>query len=89
MPFNPDAGRSTEEIILHKWNHEWDAQLKAEITRVAHKLDCSWFEVVVACLEQQLEELEDPIAQQRRDKYLEWKETPFGIDPLLRKGGWP
>jgi hypothetical protein len=84
MLFDPDAGRSTEQIIMHKWNTEWSAEFKAQIERVAHKLDCSWFEVVVACLEQTLE---DPIARHQLLRNVERRETPFGIDPLLRKDG--
>ena len=87
MLFDPDASRSTEEIIMHKWNHEWDAELKAEIVRIAHKLDGSWFDVVVACLEQTLDELKDPIVRQRLVIDMERRDAPFGNDPLLREEG--
>jgi hypothetical protein len=84
MLFDPDAGRSTEQIIMDKWNTERSADFKMEIERVAHKLDCSWFEVVVSCLEYTLE---DPIARQQLVRNIERLETPFGNDPLLRKDG--
>jgi hypothetical protein len=87
MLFDPDAGRSTEEIIMYKWHKEWDAPLKAEIKRIAHKPDCSWFAVVLACLERTLEELGDPIARQQLIRNVERRETPFGNDPLLKKDG--
>jgi hypothetical protein len=34
MLFDPDAGRSTEQIIMDKWNNEWSAEFKAQIERV-------------------------------------------------------
>jgi hypothetical protein len=32
----PDAGLPLEDIILKKWETEWDVELKTEILRVAH-----------------------------------------------------
>ena len=42
MLFDPDAGRTTEEIIFYKWNHEWGDELKSELMQIAEKFGCSW-----------------------------------------------
>ena len=87
MPFNPDAGRSTEEIIFYKWKHEWSEPLKARILAVAEELDCTLWDVVIECMGRYLDDLDDPIARQRITAQGEWQAAPLGKDPLLRKDG--
>jgi hypothetical protein len=44
-----DPGPSIEEIILTKWEHEWDEKLKAHIQRIADEMGCTWWDVVMDC----------------------------------------
>ncbi len=85
MLFDPNAGWTIEDIILHQWEHEWTAERKAQIEQLAAQLGCSWWEVVMECLEILCDEWEDPIARQRLEAKWERQARPFGIDPRLRQ----
>jgi hypothetical protein len=60
---------------------------KAQIEREASERGCSWLEVVHERMELALEELTDPIAQQRFKRQEQYRELPFGKDPLLQQDG--
>lgn len=63
MLFDADTEQLIQEVIMHKWNTEWDPELKAEILQIAHGLNCSWMDVVMACIQADVEDLENPIAR--------------------------
>jgi hypothetical protein len=44
-----DSGFSIQEIILHKWEYEWDDELKAHIPRITDEMGCTWWDVVMDC----------------------------------------
>ena len=87
MLFDPDDGRTIEEIILRYWEQVISAARKAEIEWEAIERGCSWWEVVLERMDRALEELADPIAQQRFMRRQKQRELPFGKDPLLSTKG--
>lgn len=41
-----DSDLAIPEIILRKWEHEWDDKLKAHIQRIADEMGCMWWDIV-------------------------------------------
>ncbi len=83
MLFDPHAERTPEELIHWLWEHEWPADMKARIERVAAALGTTWFSIVVECLDQGTEHIEDP--NMRRQVLAQWQRDalPFGKDPRV------
>ena len=46
MLFDPDAGKSIEDIILEAWEYKITPQRRAEILAIAEESGRTWFEVV-------------------------------------------
>ena len=44
-----DSDLSIYEIILNKWNYEWDDKRKALIERIADEMGGTWLDVVMDC----------------------------------------
>lgn len=44
-----DSDLSIQELILRKWEHEWDDKLKAHIQRIADEMGCTWCDIVMDC----------------------------------------
>lgn len=44
-----DSDLAIPEIVLRKWEHEWDDKLKAHIQRIADEMGCTWWDVVMDC----------------------------------------
>jgi hypothetical protein len=86
MLFDPDAGRTTEEIIQRKWD-EWTDEKRARILAVAKAEGCTWFDVVCECIEQYLDAFNDPITGQRMKARLDYAEAPCGKDPRVTAAG--
>lgn len=42
-----EADASIHELVLRKWEHEWGAQLKAHVERIAEEMGCTWWDIVV------------------------------------------
>jgi hypothetical protein len=91
MLFDPDDGRTIEEIIQRVWEQEWSAERRASILAIAEARGCTWFEVVCEGMERYLEMVKDPILGPRLQAQWEFENAPFGIDPLMerrqRQGG--
>ena len=51
-----DSALAIQEIILRKWEHEWDDKLKAHIQRIADEMGCTWWDIVIDCRDLFLEE---------------------------------
>ena len=51
-----DSDLAIPEIILRKWEHEWDDKLKAHIQRIADEMGCMWWDIVMDCRDLFLEE---------------------------------
>ena len=54
-----DSDLSIQEIILNKWEYEWDDTLKAHIQRIADEMGCPWWDIVMDCRDLFLEEPDD------------------------------
>ena len=85
MLFDPDAGRTIEEIIQRVWEEEWTAAKRARVLAIAEATGRTWFEVVCDGMERILEMANDPIIGQRFRADWEFRRAPFGKDPLLKK----
>jgi hypothetical protein len=42
-----DSDLSIQELVLRKWEHEWDDRLKAHIQRIADEMSCTWWDIVM------------------------------------------
>ena len=51
-----DSDNCIQEIVLRKWEHEWDDRLKAHIQRITEEMGCIWWDVVMDCRDVLLEE---------------------------------
>ena len=51
-----DSDLSIQELVLRKWEHEWDDKLKAHIQRIADEMGCTWWDIVIDCRDLFLEE---------------------------------
>lgn len=87
MLFDPDAGLPIEELIQRKWDHEWSAERKARILAIAEAMGCTWWDVVMECMERYCDALEDPIEAPRIKAKWDFEEMPFGPDPRLSQDG--
>ena len=81
--FDPDAGKTIEEIIQDVWEHKFTAQRRAEILAIAEAAACTWFDVVCECIQEYMDALNDPITGPRLRARQEFQAAPFGKDPLL------
>jgi hypothetical protein len=36
-----------QELVLRKWEDEWDEELKSHIQRIADEMDCTWWDIVM------------------------------------------
>jgi hypothetical protein len=36
-----------QELVLRKWEHEWDNRLKGHIERIADEMGCCWWDIVM------------------------------------------
>jgi hypothetical protein len=54
-----DSDLSIQEMILRKWEHEWDDKLKAYIQRIADEMGRTWWDIVMDCRDLFLDEPED------------------------------
>jgi hypothetical protein len=86
MLFDPDAGRSTEELILRKWEQEWPEPFKARVLAIADARGCSWWDVVMEAIEDMCEKMEDPAERARVLARYDAEALPFGSDPTQGGG---
>ena len=42
-----DSELTIQELVLRKWEHEWDDRLKAYIQRIADEMCCTWWDIVM------------------------------------------
>jgi len=42
-----DPHRSFYELVMRKWEHEWDEKHKAHLERIAEEMGCSWWDIVM------------------------------------------
>jgi hypothetical protein len=54
-----DSDLTIQELILRKWEHEWDDRLKAHVERIAEEMDCTWWDIVMGNRDLFLDELDD------------------------------
>jgi len=57
---NDGADLTIQEIVLRKWEVEWDDRLKAHIQRIAAEMGCTWWDVVMDARDVFLEEPDYP-----------------------------
>jgi hypothetical protein len=41
-----DYGLTIQELVLRKWEDEWDERLKTHIHRIAEEMVCTWWNIV-------------------------------------------
>jgi hypothetical protein len=41
-----DSDLTIQELVLRKWEDEWDERLKTHIQRIAEEMDCTWWDIV-------------------------------------------
>jgi hypothetical protein len=85
MLFDPDAGKSLEEMILEAWEHKITPQRRAEILAIAEESGLTWFEVVCGYMQDYCEATKDPITGPRLKARLDFQQAPFGKDPTLEQ----
>lgn len=42
-----DANQSIYELVMRKWEHEWDARHTAHVERIAEEMGCTWRDIVM------------------------------------------
>jgi hypothetical protein len=42
-----DSDLTIQELVLRKWDEEWDERLKAYIQRLAEQMGCTWGDIVM------------------------------------------
>jgi hypothetical protein len=42
-----DSDLTIQELVLRKWEDEWDERCKAHIQRIADEMDCTWCDIVM------------------------------------------
>jgi hypothetical protein len=84
-PFDPDIGRPLEEVFARTWDRLTPEQ-QALIQRDADAHDCTVVDRVRAYMEETERRLqEDPEYRRAFIHKLDRQESPFGLDPTLRK----
>ena len=54
-----DSDLSIQELVLRKWECEWDNRLKAHVERIAEELGCTWGDIVMENRDVFLDEVGD------------------------------
>jgi hypothetical protein len=54
-----DSDLTIQELVLRKWDDEWDERLKAHIGRIAEEMGCTWWDIVMENRDLFLDELDD------------------------------
>jgi len=42
-----DSDLSIQELVLRKWECEWDDRLKAHVERIDEEMGCTWWDIVM------------------------------------------
>jgi len=42
-----DADHSIYELVMRKWEYEWDERLRAHVERIAEEMGCTWWDIVM------------------------------------------
>jgi hypothetical protein len=42
-----DSDLTIQELVLRKWDDEWDERLKAHIQRIVDEIGCTWWDIVM------------------------------------------
>ena len=42
-----DSDLTIQELVLRKWDDEWDERLKSHIQRIADEMSCTWWDIVM------------------------------------------
>jgi hypothetical protein len=98
MLFDPDAGKSIEEIILEAWEYKITPHRRADILPIAEESGRKWFEVVCGYTQDYCEAAKDPItgprlkapgsfSKHRLAKTLPYRRASKMIVPLTLKRG--
>jgi hypothetical protein len=82
MLFDPDDGRSIEEILNRMLARRPD--LRAHIDELALASGKSFNDIANECLGEGLKQMEDPARRDAMYARIAWRQTPFWNDPLLR-----
>jgi hypothetical protein len=62
-----DSDLTIEELVLRKWDDEWDERLKAHIQRVAEEMGCTWWDIVMENRDLFLDEVDESGNELLRD----------------------
>ena len=84
MLFNPEAGKTSEEIIeiaLRRITPE----LRAQVMALSEHSGLSIPEIVAECLELYADKMRDPAGRAAYHAEMDRREAPYGPDPLLKK----
>jgi hypothetical protein len=54
-----DSDLTIQELVLRKWEYELDERLKAHIGRIAEKLGCTWWDIVMENRDLFLDEMDE------------------------------
>jgi hypothetical protein len=83
MLFDPDMGKTIEEIIQDTWERKITPAKRAEILAIADAAGCTWFDVVCECMQETIEAANDPITGPRLKARWDFQAAPLGRDPRV------
>jgi len=84
MLFNPEAGKTSEQIIEILLRRRPD--LRADLDAIVRVSGRSIHEIVEEAKAVFADEMQDPIARAAYHAKMDRREAPYGPDPLLKKG---